>query len=189
EQYGDLKLTVNKFYRINGGSTQNKGVMPDIQFPDPYSRDDFGEQSFETALPWDSIDKVDFAKSDDLSQYFDYLYQRHLSRIQNNTEFQYLIDDISEIQKRHDETTISLNLEERKQKRKDDKDKQLKRENERRKAQGKELIKEIGEDTELVEVDDVKLNEAANIVVDFTKMKKGLLVAQNKADESELKKN
>ncbi|MDH5434388.1 MAG: S41 family peptidase, partial [Gammaproteobacteria bacterium] len=58
EQYGDLKLTVNKFYRINGGSTQNKGVMPDIQFPDPYSRDDFGEQSFETALPWDSIDKV-----------------------------------------------------------------------------------------------------------------------------------
>jgi carboxyl-terminal processing protease len=55
ENYGQLKLTIAKFYRISGGSTQHKGVVPDIAYPSPYAPEDFGESANKFALPYDSI--------------------------------------------------------------------------------------------------------------------------------------
>ncbi|TQV87400.1 carboxy terminal-processing peptidase [Aliikangiella coralliicola] len=165
--FGALKLTVNKFYRITGKSTQMKGVMPDINFPDPYSRKDFGEQSYDSALKWDVINPVDYDKVGDFSDYLAALQKKHEQRIENDREFQYLIEDIAELNKRRAKKTVSLNIEERKQRRKMDKQKQLDRENERRVVKGLKPILQIDENTELTEPDDSKLQEAANILLDY----------------------
>ncbi|MET1255559.1 carboxy terminal-processing peptidase [Aliikangiella maris] len=165
--FGALKLTINKFYRITGESTQMKGVVPDIAYPDPYSREDFGEQSYDSALKWDVIEAVEYKPAGNFSHYLGKLTQSHLQRIKDDVEFQYLIDDIEEINKRRQEKTISLNIETRKMKRKQDKQKQLDRENQRRQAIGKKPILQIDENTELTETPDSKLKETANILVDL----------------------
>ena len=169
--FGALKLTINKFYRITGESTQRKGVVPDIAFPDPYSREEFGEKSYDTALQWDVIEPVAFKRVGNFSEYLAPLTENHNVRIKTDAEFQYLIEDIQELNKQRMEKTISLNLEERKRIRKEDKQKQLDRENERRVSKGKKPILEIDENTELTESDDSKLQETANILVDLIQLK------------------
>ncbi|MGX5201922.1 carboxy terminal-processing peptidase [Aliikangiella sp. IMCC44632] len=178
--FGALKLTINKFYRISGESTQRKGVVPDIKYPDPFSRDEFGEESYKTSLKWDVIDPVDYKKVGDFNDYLASLTNRHLDRIKSEPEFQYLISDIEELNKRRQEKTITLNLAERKKLLQQDKDKQLIRENKRRVALGKPPIKAIDEDTELTEPEDSKLLETAKILVDLATLQN----AQKLADLS-----
>ncbi len=175
---GALKLTIDKFYRITGESTQLKGVVPDISYPDPIPREDFGEASYETALPWDTIPAVYFKRENRVQPFVNELSELHQQRVKSNREFQYLISDIEEMQERRKKKSVSLNINERKQERADAKAKRLERENIRRAALGKELIKEIDEDTELVEVEDIKLNETANILSDYIKLKNQSAVAQ-----------
>jgi carboxyl-terminal processing protease len=169
--FGALKLTINKFYRITGESTQMKGVVPDIQFPDPFSRDEFGEQSYPSSLAWDVIEPVKFNKAGDISHLIQPLTEKHQKRIQSNPEFQYLIDDIKELNKRRSQTKLSLNLEERLLERKLNKQKRLERENERRLALGKKALLELDEDAEMIEPEDTKLQESARILVDFMQLK------------------
>jgi carboxyl-terminal processing protease len=175
---GALKLTIDKFYRVTGESTQLKGVVPHINYPDPIPRKDFGEASYESALPWDTIPAVYFKRENRVNSFVSELTNLHKDRIKSNREFQYMISDIAELQERRQKTSISLNIETRKKEREEAKAKRLERENIRRAALGKELIKEIDEDTELVEVDDVKLNETANILSDLVKLKAQNAVAQ-----------
>lgn len=176
--FGALKLTINKFYRITGESTQKKGVVPDIAFPDPYSREEFGEDSYDTALKWDVIEPAKFKRVGSFGEYIQPLTSLHNERIQTDEEFQYLIEDIQDINKRRAEKTVSLNLQERKNLRKQDKQKQLDRENKRRTSQGKKAILEIDEDTELTEVEDSKLNETANILLDLIKLQQAQKIAE-----------
>lgn len=176
--FGALKLTINKFYRITGESTQKKGVVPDIAFPDPYSREEFGEGSYDTALKWDVIEPAKFKRVGDFNEYIQSLTSLHHERIKSDREFQYLIEDIEDLNRRREEKTVSLNLQERKDLRKKDKQKQLDRENERRKSQGKKAILEIDEDTEMTEVEDSKLNETANILLDLIKLQNSQKVAE-----------
>ncbi len=175
---GALKLTIDKFYRITGESTQLKGVVPDITYPDPIPREDFGEASYDSALPWDTIPAVYFKRENRVKPFVNELSKLHQERVKSNREFQYLISDISELQERRKKKSVSLNIDTRKQERAEVKAKRLERENIRRAAQGKELIKEIDEETELVEVDDVKLNETANILSDLIRLKTQSAVAQ-----------
>jgi carboxyl-terminal processing protease len=175
---GVLKLTIDKFYRITGESTQLKGVMPDISFPDPIAREHFGEASYDSALPWDTIRSVKFQKEDRVSRFVKMLAEMHHNRIADDREFQYIVSDIKELNKRRLETFVSLNIDARKKERVEDKEKKLSRENIRRKHAGKEVIPEIDEDTELVEIKDVKLNETANILSDFVRLKKQSTIAQ-----------
>lgn len=176
--FGALKLTVNKFYRVTGESTQLKGVMPDIKYPNPYSRDEFGEQSYETALEWDVIKPAKFEKVGDFGQYLEVLSRKHEERIKQDREFQYLMSDIDELNERRMKKTISLNIDERKQQRKDAKQKQLDRENERRASVGKKPILEIDENTELTEPGDSKLKETANILVDLINLESSAKIAE-----------
>ncbi|WP_444998563.1 carboxy terminal-processing peptidase [Aliikangiella sp. IMCC44359] len=169
--FGALKLTINKFYRITGESTQMKGVIPDIAYPDPYSRKDFGEKSYNSALKWDVIPAAEYKRTGDFNEYIAPLTKSHHERIKKDREFQYIIADIAEINKRREQKSISLNLAERKDKHKQDKQKQLERENQRRAALGKKPVLEIDEDTELVEAEDSKLHETANILVDLISLK------------------
>ncbi|WP_196138105.1 carboxy terminal-processing peptidase [Aliikangiella sp. G2MR2-5] len=178
--FGALKLTVNKFYRITGESTQLKGVVPDIAFPDPYSREDFGEQSYDSALEWDVIKPAKYEKAGDVENYVEVLTRKHKERIVKDREFSYLISDINILNERRAKKTISLNIDERKSQRKQDKQKRLERENERRAALGKKPILEIDENTELTEPEDSKLNETANILVDLISLEKSARVAEIK---------
>jgi len=175
---GALKLTIDKFYRITGESTQLKGVVPDISYPDPIPREDFGEASYDSALPWDTIPAVYFKRENRVKPFVNELSKLHQERVKSNREYQYLISDIGELQERRKKKSVSLNIDTRKQERAEVKTKRLERENIRRAAQGKELIKEIDEETELVEVDDVKLNETANILSDLIRLKTQSAVAQ-----------
>lgn len=175
---GALKLTIDKFYRITGESTQLKGVVPDIAYPDPIPREDFGEASYDSALPWDTIPAVSFKNTERVRNYVNQLTSLHSERVKLDREFQYINSDIEELHERRKRTSVSLNIDTRKAERADDKAKRLERENIRRKESGQDLIMEIDEDTEMVEVKDVKLNETANILSDLIKLSKRSEVAQ-----------
>ena len=175
---GALKLTIDKFYRVTGESTQLKGVMPDINFPDPISREHFGEASYDSALPWDTIRAVKFDKVNRVGQFVNSLTQMHQARVKVDREFQYLVTDIEKLNMLREESSVSLNIDQRKQERLEDKQIKLARENVRRKELGKEAILEIDEDTKVVEVKDIKLHETANILSDLIQLKAQASLAQ-----------
>lgn len=115
DKMGQLKLTLAKFYRVTGSSTQNIGVTPDVEFPSAFSAADFGESSRPNALPWDKIPTSTFYPTNNISKEMidklGELYQDHLSE---DPDLQELIVDIREAKKRREEENISLNYEERK---------------------------------------------------------------------------
>ncbi|WP_077342800.1 carboxy terminal-processing peptidase [Pseudocolwellia agarivorans] len=169
--FGSIQFTIAKFYRINGGSTQHRGVLPDISFPSAIDPEDWGESKEENALPWDKIPKAEYTKLNELSSDFAYLQSLHDQRIMENTEFNYLLDDIKTYKAEKDDKTVSLNLAIRKEKREKNKAKQLIRVNERLVRLGKEKVKSLDDDLpdELDELDPF-LDEAAKITFDLVSL-------------------
>lgn len=92
---GQIKYTMAKFYRISGGSTQFKGVIPDIEFPGMYSDKIFGEESSEFALPYDEIQKVTYAPQGNAKQNLARLQSLHESRMKESKNYQFLMEDIA----------------------------------------------------------------------------------------------
>ncbi len=107
--YGDLKMTIAQFFRINGGSTQLRGVTPDISFPLTLDAGEFGESSYDNALPWTSIAPAKYKPVADLQPIMATLQQRHMARVADNQEWKDLEADITEARKLRAEKTISLN--------------------------------------------------------------------------------
>ncbi len=114
-ELGQLKMTLAKFYRVTGSSTQRIGVSPDIQFPSPYEEEIFGESGRPTALPWDEISSAKFKTTnqidDKMIEKLQKLYGKHLEQDQ---ELKDLVADIEKAKELRSQTKISLNLEERK---------------------------------------------------------------------------
>ncbi|MFC5460603.1 carboxy terminal-processing peptidase [Massilia niabensis] len=108
-RYGELKMTIAQFFRVNGGTTQLRGVTPDIKLPVTSDIEHFGESSFDNALPWVSIKPATFLPSGDLKELIAPLQQRHEARIAKDKDFQELREDIAEVMKLRKENTISLN--------------------------------------------------------------------------------
>jgi carboxyl-terminal processing protease len=106
--FGSIKLTLQKFYRINGGSTQMKGVTPDIQLPDLYQLMDVGERRDSNSLAWDQIAKADFKP---LKQNVDFasLIDASKKRIESNESFKLISQNAIKIKKQSDDNTYSLN--------------------------------------------------------------------------------
>ena len=167
---GSIQFTIAKFYRINGGSTQHRGVLPDISFPSAIEPLEWGESKEENALPWDQIIKANYSQLNNLSTDVDYLTSLYQERIKENTEFNYLMEDISTYQVEKDKKSISLNLAERKAKRKENKSKQLARANERLVALGKEAIKSLEDLPEELDEIDPFLDETARITFDLVSL-------------------
>lgn len=169
--FGSIQFTIAKFYRINGGSTQHRGVLPDISFPSAIDPEEWGESKEENALPWDKIPKAEYTKLNELSSDFAYLQSLHDQRIMENTEFNYLLDDIKTYKAEKDDKTVSLNLAIRKEKREKNKAKQLIRVNERLVKLGKDKVKSLDDDLpdELDELDPF-LDEAAKITFDLVSL-------------------
>lgn len=110
--YGDLgalKTTVQKFYRINGGSTQREGVLSDIVLPDRFSYLDMGERDEDNALPWD---KISPAKYETVSNGFNEIIARSKVRIDSNKQFKLIKENAKWIFDRKDDNDFSLNLNE-----------------------------------------------------------------------------
>ena len=105
---GSVQFTIAKFYRINGGSTQHKGVVPDILLPSPIEPADWGESQQDNALPWDKIDRANYTTFQDSSSALDVITAKHNARTLKNPEFGYLFEDIERYNKEKDDKTISL---------------------------------------------------------------------------------
>ncbi len=110
-KFGQVKLTIAKYYRINGGSTQSLGVLPDIKFPSYVDPSEFGESAQPSALPWDEISSASFTKFNNLSDFIPDLISRHNNRIKNNFDFNYMISDIENYKLNREKKFISLNEE------------------------------------------------------------------------------
>lgn len=107
-QFGQINITMAKFYRITGSSTQHKGVTPDIVFPSIYAAEKYGESSEPSALPWDQINPTDFRPVADLSHVVTELEQKHQSRMEASPSYKFLLEDIDLMQKREAETSVTL---------------------------------------------------------------------------------
>ena len=107
---GQLTLTVGKYYRVTGGSTQNKGVVPDIALPSGVDPDEIGENSREGALPWDQIDATRFRAAGPLDAAIAYLTQHEVERMQGDPDVRYLMSDIQAVAEIRSQTAVSLNL-------------------------------------------------------------------------------
>lgn len=165
---GSVQYTVAKFYRINGGSTQHKGVVPDILFPSMIEPAEWGESQEENALPWDNIRPVKYKSSREIVNQVQVLNQRHLSRIESEPEFNYLAQDIKEYNENKDRKTISLNEKERLAEKDENKAKNLKRLNERLARLGFEKVESLDDETpEKLDELDPFLEETVRIVSDL----------------------
>ena len=133
---GQLKLTESKFYRVSGESTQNLGVVPDIELPAFYDAEIVGESSEKNALPWDKINAVPHRRYNLTDLPVDRLIERHKSRLSQDPDLRYLSDELILMRERRAQQSISLNEKQRRQEAKDYDLTRLAIENKRRSAKG-----------------------------------------------------
>ena len=114
KKLGQIKLTMAKFFHIDGGSTQLRGVTPDITLPSFGDPEEFGESALDYALAWSSIDQTDFDRIADLSPLLPQARERHLARRESNDELMDLIDDFERFRELDQRTSVSLLESERK---------------------------------------------------------------------------
>ena len=107
--YGEVKMTIAQFFRINGGSTQLRGVTPDISFPLTVDAKDFGESSYDNALTWTSIAPAAYQPVADLKPVIPMLLTDHANRVGKNVEWRNFEADLADVRALRAEKTISLN--------------------------------------------------------------------------------
>ncbi len=181
---GQITLTQQKFYRVTGNSTQNRGVIPDIDLPSLYNISEVGENALEAALPWDKIDSAKFNSYQDFSQQLPKLRSMHEKRVSKDPDFIHLKKTSDLIEQRRQIQELTLNEAKRRQEKKELEATQIKLENDRRKALGLELISSLeelddpisdtDEDADTEQKDDKKddgptplLTETGNILIDL----------------------
>ena len=111
---GVLQYTIQKFYRINGGSTQLKGVSADINFPEIIDAKEIGEEKEDNALPWDKIPPATYSETNKARKDVEALNEKHLERIAKDPEFIALNEDLKIRDERRERKFLSLNFQERK---------------------------------------------------------------------------
>jgi carboxyl-terminal processing protease len=164
--FGQLNLTIAKFYRITGNSTQRHGVTPDITFPSVIPLDKYGEDTEPSAMPFDIIPKSDYTKFGDLSGVIPQLKQLHDQRMTNSDNYKYLLQDVADFKTHDAERSITLNEALLKKQRDDDEQKSFERDNLRRIALGLKPVKKGETKPKNEDLDFVKI-EAGQIVVDY----------------------
>jgi carboxyl-terminal processing protease len=165
-KFGQLNLTIAKFYRISGNSTQHKGVTPDIKFPSVIPLDKYGEDTEPSALPFDVIAKSDYTKVGDFTGVVPELTKLHDQRMSNSNSFKYLTEDIADFTKRENEKSITLNEQAMKKQRETDEAKMFERDNLKRVALGLKPLKKGETRPKKEDLDFLKL-EAGQILTDY----------------------
>lgn len=183
---GSLKLTLQKFYRINGGSTQLKGVTPDIALPDAFSLMDFGERKDEYSLPWDQVAKANYTPVS-MNIDFNTLVNKSNQRVNGNGAFNVIRKNAVRIKQQSENNRYSLNLSQYKEQIKESKDlaKQLEELNQ---SNARVEASNLNADLKTIQTDSVSIkrneewlknvrkdayvNEAANVLIDWIQLKK-----------------
>jgi len=179
-KFGQLNLTVAKFYRISGSSTQHKGVMPDISFPSIIPLDKYGEDTEASALPFDMIAKSTYTKAGDLTSAIAVLSKLHEQRMSASANYKYLLEDLEDYKKRQNEKSITLNEQQLKQQRDADEKKNFERNNQRRAALGLPALKKGETRPKNEDLDFLKI-EAGQIVTDLVNLEKTSKLTNNVA--------
>jgi carboxyl-terminal processing protease len=195
-EYGELKMTTAQFFRINGGTTQLRGVTPDIPFPMIMDSEDFGEASYDNALPWMQIKAANYRPDGDLQPILPMLIVDHDMRVTHDKDFKSLKEDIAEFDAQRKKNQISLNEAERKKEREEQEARLKLRESGSSQQDAMKLAddglqsneRNISADLAIEkarkDVKDVLLNEAAHILSDEV----GLLKANSSLAASVLLK-
>ena len=198
---GQLKITMAQFFRVNGGSTHNLGVEPDIRFPSFGDPQEYGERSMDNALPWTSIDPARYETSGDLSQLVAVADSRYQVRIIDDEEFGWLKSDIDHYNERAAETSVSLLESVGRQRMKEEEEKKAERKA-KQEASGPLLAEEgtlVAPDPELGDIEDADsdteedeeeeeedqgpdllLRETARIVADMVELESDLELLKQK---------
>ena len=166
-KFGQINLTIAKFYRINGSSTQHKGVSPDISFPMVFAADKYGESAEPAALPWDEIKRSNYKTLANIAPIKRVLIEKHDKRMKGNKDFEYLLADIKELKLRDAETSATLNEMAAKKERDEKEAESLARDNEKRIARGLAPIKKGDPKPKAEKAFDFMLEESCVIVSDF----------------------
>jgi carboxyl-terminal processing protease len=167
---GQLTLTIGKYYRVTGDSTQNRGVIPDIPLPSGIPTEAVGENTRETALPWDRIEPTPFRPQPSLDTEIGMLNDAQRVRAANDPNFSFIEKDFSSRVESWNEHTVSLNLEKRRAEQDAEDQARVERENERRAALGLELVGSIDELREVedpISAADILLEQAALSVAEI----------------------
>jgi carboxyl-terminal processing protease len=165
-KFGQLNLTIAKFYRISGYSTQHKGVTPDIKFPSLIPMNKYGEDTEPSALPFDIIAKSDYAKVGDFTGVIPQLKKLHDQRMSSSASYKYLQEDIADFEKHQSEKSVSLNEQEVKKQRDADEQKAFERENNKRIALGLKPVEKGKSKPRNEDLDFLKI-EAGQILTDY----------------------
>jgi carboxyl-terminal processing protease len=181
--FGQLTVTIGKYYRVTGESTQHRGVQPDISMPTAISTEEVGESTRESALPWDRIRPVDFGRETALSQAVAALEQSHEQRIAQDPDFRLLLGDLESFEKVRTQKHLSLNLKMRVAERERLEQERIARENQRRAARGLQPLQTLA-DLQGAEPPDAILAETAEIAADLSGMK-GLYLSRLKAADQD----
>ncbi|MDP9081228.1 MAG: carboxy terminal-processing peptidase [Bacteroidota bacterium] len=164
--FGQLNLTIAKFYRITGNSTQHKGVTPDIEFPSIIPLDKYGEDTEPSAMPFDVIAKSAYTKVGDFSAVLPQLKKLHDQRMAGSPNYKYMLEDIAEIKKHEAEKSVTLNEQKLKEQRDADDKKMLEENNLRRVAMGLPALKKGQTKPRNEDLDFLK-REAGQILTDY----------------------
>lgn len=171
-KFGEVKLTVAQFFRINGSTTQLRGVQPDIKFPQINDTADFGESTFDNALPWTQIKPAHYTPAGNLSGILPTLIANHEQRIDHSQDFKYLREDIAEVEKLRKKNLISLNEAERRKERKEQEARDKARavddkfQDDGMLSSERKISDELALEKARKSAKDILLNEAAHIVSD-----------------------
>jgi carboxyl-terminal processing protease len=164
---GQLTVTIGKFYRVTGESTQHRGVEPDINLPSQIDMEEFGESALEGALPWDRIPGVPF-RSEGKAQQPDIavLATEEKSRADRDPDYRWLVADLAAADSMRKQTSLSLNLQQRKDERERLDRERLTRENARRAAQNLPALK-TAEELADAKFPDTVLDQATEVMTDM----------------------
>ncbi len=177
--HGELKLTLAKFYRVSGQSTQHQGVLPDIAYPSIIDTKEIGESALPEAMPWDTIKPAVKPESDPFKPFLAQLKALHDKRTQDDAEFAYIRDRLALSQKLAEQKTVSLNEAQRRAEHTSIEAQQLALENARRKAKGQEPLKELKKEEEdplagapddSKPEEDAYLAETGRILIDYLRL-------------------
>jgi carboxyl-terminal processing protease len=177
--HGELKLTLAKFYRVSGQSTQHQGVLPDIAYPSIIDTKEIGESALPEAMPWDTIRAAIKPESDPFKPFLAQLKTLHDKRTDTDPEFVFIRDRLALAQKLMEEKTVTLNEAARRKQHSDIENQQLVLENTRRKAKGEAPLTELkkeDEDAMTQEPNDTKpendayLSETGRILLDYLRL-------------------
>jgi carboxyl-terminal processing protease len=176
---GALKLTIHQFYRVNGDSTQNRGVQSDIVLPSLIDHMDLGESFMDNALEFDRVEPAKYTANDFITpEILSALRTASQARIAANADFQKELKDIDRFLARKNRKSVSLNEEVRRKEREEDK-----RESEEKKKEGEESDPE----SELLEEEsttgpifkqDYYTDEVLAVAIDYANQLKGLVTAK-----------